>query len=356
MFRGSLLSADETKYDGRNVLVALRSLQRLACGALVLVALVLLAGDGAILRARLRVARPAAAAPPLGVPGEHAVGGGALFVDQDQGYAPVDDAAAPAADDAAPAAGDDAATAWGGGGAEGGAAAHAEPDSHVEGVADPALAEFASEARREALANKLLDAEAHRELVPDDAPIGKRAAGAGSGAGGGAGGKARSLNEMADPPADWALSANVGACDGYFGNGFTEETVLLAAGHEAEGEAGGAEGDEEGAAAVPAAAAAAAAAAAGTARGGPRLVCRRHPSTHAHYCAARDMVLHPGRLTMSRGGEDLEQVMVRARGTAPTYLYPHDLWSSALVGGASKRAGHAWLPPAAAYLTLCASQ
>lgn len=185
----------------------------------------------------------------------------------------------------------------------------------INGEADPALAELAEAVKGEALANKLLDAEAQRKVVPEDAPIGapgqkprQRREGGGS--------APRGLNEMADPPADWSLKTDHTTCEGYFGNGFSLEKVLIPA--DAEGApaaaAGGSAAGGDGVETDESDSALSLAAGSAGARG-PRLECRKHPETAAHYCAARDVILHPGRIKMSRGGEELEQVMGRDEDT-----------------------------------------
>lgn len=68
-------------------------------------------------------------------------------------------------------------------------------------------------------------------------------------------------------------------CGGYFGNGYSEDHVLVP--------------DVGGDAQLP------------------LLHCRSHPQTQAVFCEARNVIFHPQRMSMSRGGEALEAVMGR---------------------------------------------
>ena len=299
-------SGDETKYDGRHMRDTFRNLQRLACAALILVAIALLAGDGLMIRSKLRARRSGTASANVGKAlAEHGgivaanpalvveAGGGRgqhhqsaqLFVDQ-----PEEEAG-----EAEGSSGDDLAAAWAGGGGEEAIEeelpvenSNSHHASAVDGKADPALAELAEAVKQEAAAaNGAMSAEQQKAAgikeddVSDDSGKGGRVKAASVGDGNAQ--QQRGLNEMADPNPSWALNSNTDSCDGYFGNGYTRETVVLPPSSSANGGS--------------------------TAQ--PKLSCRSHPGTEAYYCSASEVILHPDRIKMSRGGEDLEAVMGR---------------------------------------------
>jgi len=94
---------------------------------------------------------------------------------------------------------------------------------------------------------------------------------------------ARAEAESLRGAADWA-PADPNDCAGYFGNGFEQRSVLLAA----------AEDDAAGAAAAP------------------LVSCARNPATTAALCDFRRVIMHPERVRMTAGGEKLEAVMGRS--------------------------------------------
>ena len=282
------IGADETKYDGRHMRATLSRLQRLVLVIMALLLVVVVIGDSAMLSSlRLRGGEGFDSAlttqkrEPL--PGARAVRKDTnLFVlveeegKEARGGGEAEVAKQPNAEDAE-------ADVWGGA-PEGHSVetAGAQPPPH-DGRADPALAELAEAVRREGEGEHAQpNAEAHG--VPENAPIASvvGARGLGGAVGGGAGRGAVGLNDMPDPAADWSLTTDTKSCSGYFGNGFTDERVLVG---RAETEMGGS---------------------------GPRLTCWHHPETHAYYCTGHDLVLHPDRIEMTRGGEDLSSVMGRS--------------------------------------------
>ena len=54
---------------------------------------------------------------------------------------------------------------------------------------------------------------------------------------------------------------------------------------------------------------------------GPLFECRRHSAIHAAFCSGRRMIMYPNRITMSKGGESLKEVMGREESIeVPTFL------------------------------------
>jgi len=86
----------------------------------------------------------------------------------------------------------------------------------------------------------------------------------------------------AAPGMDWSRVAGGSGCDAYFGNGFGEEHVVVAA-------SSGPDGAPQ----------------------SPAAVCYRNPLTDASYCRLSELLMDPGRIAMSRGGEALDAVMGR---------------------------------------------
>jgi hypothetical protein len=94
--------------------------------------------------------------------------------------------------------------------------------------------------------------------------------------------KSETAAVAAAPAVDWTHAAGGSGCDAYFGNGFGEEHVVVSGSSGPDG------------APQP-----------------PAVACYRNPLTDASYCRLSDLLMDPGRIAMSRGGEALDAVMGR---------------------------------------------
>jgi hypothetical protein len=266
-------SSDPSKYEKVPVAVRKRFevLQRAALVLLVLLALGMIAGDGWALRYGKGSGSGGGRGGPVGAAGARVRGvrvaeGGALAL-AGPPVAPEEakeeDAWAGAAEEKEEGG---AAPRVPGAGARDGPAKAAEEDGPVH-VKDM----LASNKEEGAAAAEAAAAAAAAAAAPAKAKAARKAAAAKA--------AGAPVSRPIEGPVSWAL-LNAQSCDGYFGNGYSEVAVLVPS------------SDED---SVP----------------GPLLECRRHPATTAAFCVARNAIMYPERIRMSRGGEPLESVMGR---------------------------------------------
>jgi hypothetical protein len=262
--------ADDDKYEKPTRKERFSNWQRLVAALLIAVAIVILAGDGILLQ-YIRSPESKAVGKARNIRAVHhdvlnepTVDAAGLRADA------LDPWAAEPADAATTTGGDDAAAARG--------AAQLGSQDH----------EQEQERRPDAALGFMGDAgggDVHAEKQADDGSAAPAPAA-------NQGGAARSQHEAAVKPEaaaaaaapvlDWSRVAGGSGCDAYFGNGFAEEHVVVA------GSSG-----PDGAPQLPA------------------VACYRNPLTDASYCRLSDLVMDPGRIAMSRGGEALDAVMGR---------------------------------------------
>jgi glycoprotein 2-beta-D-xylosyltransferase len=260
---------DDSKYDSRRFKVQLKWLQRGAIGVVVLLAVVILSGDTLIWRSKRRAARLLREADAEDFARRVR---GSVKVDRFGG----DHGAGPGA----------RAAGAGGGDGDGDAVDGMDERDGAEG------------SQQDGARGELQNAwDNDGDGAPADGGAGNRmgwgeADEYGAGGAGAEDEPPRAGNTLAgrdadngdggdaiDPPVDWSLGP-IDQCANYFGNGYTELFEL----------------------APPTA----------DRRSRPDLECRQHPRTTGVMCRGRSMIMHPSRIIMSHGGEDVTAVLGRA--------------------------------------------
>ena len=259
------LGGDETKYDNRRSADKFAQLNRWMIAGMVLLGLVIFLGDGALLQKKIRGKNKSFRMLPGEVIRSSQDGNDDYYYPQDWNVSAPDNSVG---SDYLPESGD--------------GDVPAEPKAdEIGGAADPKLAELHEIALKEAAA-KIDAAEKVAGSVKDEQhPVLQ---------GGARASPEAELNVMRDPAPSWSLESDARSCSGYFGNGFSNGFSLVGSSLVFE--------PVDAAGAAPT----------------TQLGCWNHPITDAFYCRGTNIIVHPNRIEMSRGGEDLSAVMGRAEG------------------------------------------